>query len=98
MRGVTTPTPETLRILCSKFPLDLRVEGITISPTDFQPQRSRPKRPEQLSLSLTEALLSIPQEQLKVKVLKRGSQSIDLKVTIDFRRIAMKPKRVNGRT
>jgi transcriptional regulator with XRE-family HTH domain len=98
MRGKATPTPETLRILCSALPLELDVEGIVISAGDFPTRKSRSTTHEQLSLSLTDAILSIPKEHLRVEVLKRRSQSIDLKVSIDFASHPKGPKQAKGRT
>jgi transcriptional regulator with XRE-family HTH domain len=98
MNGKATPTPETLRILCSKLPLNLNIEGIAISASDFRPRKSRSITNEQLALSLSDAILTIPQEHLKIQVLNRRSQSIDLKVTIDFASIPRIPKSAKRQT
>jgi len=98
LRAKATPTPETLRILCSALQFELDIEGIDISANDFQARKSRSTKQEQLSLSLTDAILSIPKEHLRVEVLKRRSQSIELKVSIDFASQPRTPKRAKGQT
>jgi transcriptional regulator with XRE-family HTH domain len=95
-KGEATPTPETLRKLCSGLPLDLNILGAIISAGDLPGRRSRQAREQQLSLSLTDAILFVPQKHLKVQVLERRSQSIDLKVSIDFTP-ARSPKAAKGR-
>ena len=82
-KGEATPTPETLRKLCSGLQLNLNILGAIISASDPPARRSRTSA-DQLSLSLSDAISLVPQEHLQIKVLKRRSQSIQLKVSIDF--------------
>jgi transcriptional regulator with XRE-family HTH domain len=89
--GRATPTPETLRKLCSGLPLDLNILGAIISASDLPAKRSRSKK-EQLSLSLADAILFVPQEHLRIEVLERKSQSIELKVSIDFAPLKRPPR------
>ena len=78
-----TPGSETLRRLCSALSLRLDIEGavVTGQPTESDPLGAQAV-PEQMSLF--RAISSVDQSQLRVEVLSRGSQSMDLKVSIDF--------------
>ncbi|SRR6266702_531119 len=85
--GKATPTPETLRKLCTNLKLPpLDIEGAVISLSDIRSRKARPdlKNDQQLSLSLSEAIFTVPQENLHVTVLRRSSRSIDLKVSVKF--------------
>ena len=99
MRGRATPTPETLRILCAKLRLRLDVEGAIITASDLPIRNNRRMRQLSLPLALTDAIFSVNSDQLQVEVLKRRRQSIDLKITIDFKSKSSKGnKRITGRT
>jgi len=90
-----TPTPETLRVLCSALKISLKIEGAVISPDDLRP--SEPiRRNVQLPLALQDAISSVQSERLQVHVLKRRASSIDLKVTIDFDQQRRKSVRKTG--
>lgn len=85
--GKATPTPATLRKLCVNLNLlSLDIEGAVISLSDVRPMkaRSKAKNQKQLALSLSEAIFTVPEENLHVAVLKRNSTSIDLKVSVKF--------------
>lgn len=98
LRGDATPTPETLRKLCAGLNLRFDIEGAIISASDLPANPTRRKKSEeQLSLSLTDAILSVDPGQLRVVVLKRKSQSIDLKVSIDFAPEKRPPKLAKAR-
>jgi transcriptional regulator with XRE-family HTH domain len=97
-KGEATPTPETLRKLCAGLQLDLNVLGAIISASDLPARQPRATKEQQLSLSLTEAILLVPEEHLRIKVLRRKSQSIDLKVSIDFAPLKHPPRGAKGRT
>lgn len=100
LEGKTTPTPETLRKLCMNLKMpSLDIEGAVISLSDIRPRKAHPnpKNDQQLSLSLSEALFTVPQENLHVKVLRRSSRSIDLKVSVKFGPISSTSRRANGR-
>lgn len=91
-KGEATPTPETLRKLCSGLQLNLNILGAIISASDPPARRSRTNADQQLLLSLSDAILLVPQEHLQIRVLKRRSQSIELKVSIDFSPARKPPK------
>jgi transcriptional regulator with XRE-family HTH domain len=96
MRGEATPTPETLRKLCSGLQLDLNILGAIISASDLPARPARPNKNEQLPLSLAEAISFIPEEHMSVVLLKSRGQLIELKVSIDFSNQPKAPKRVKG--
>ena len=98
--GKATPTPETLRKLCTNLKLPpLDIEGAVISLSDIRLRKARPdpKNDKQLSLSLSEAIFTVPQENLHVRVLRRSSRSIDLKVSVKFGPISSSSRRSNVR-
>jgi transcriptional regulator with XRE-family HTH domain len=95
-KGEATPTPETLRKLCSGLQLDLNILGAIISANDLPARRPPPNRGQQLPLSLAEVIQTIPAERLQVEILTRKTQSIDLKVTINFTRQPKLPKGAKG--
>jgi transcriptional regulator with XRE-family HTH domain len=83
-QGKAVPTPETLQRLCAKLKLHLEVEGVVISGSDLPARQRERTRAIQLPLALTEAISAVEAQNLQIQVLKRRSQSIDLKVTISF--------------
>ena len=98
--GKATPTPATLRKLCMNLKLlPLDIEGAVISLSDIRSPKARPdlKNDQQLSLSLSEAIFTVPQENLHVTVIRRGSRSIDLKVSLKFGPIPSSSRRPKGR-
>jgi len=97
LKKEATPTPETLRILCAKLRLRLDIEGAIISASDFRNRRSRPEKQDQLSLSLSDVISSVDPKHLRVEVLNRKSQSIELKVSIEFSPPRKGPKRSKSR-
>ncbi len=97
MKGEATPTPETLRKLCSGLKLDLNILGAIISASDLPARQARPNKNEQLPLSLAEAISFIPGEHLKIVVSKSRGQLIELKVTIDFSQTSKAPIGTKGR-
>lgn len=78
-------------------PLD--IEGAVISLSDIRPRNAHPdlKKDQQLSLSLSEALFTVLQENMQVTVLRRGPQSIDLKVSVKFGPISSTSQRMKAR-
>jgi len=98
--GKATPTPETLRKLCTNLKLPpLDIEGAVISLSDIRSQKARRglKNDQQLSLSLSEAIFTVPKENLHVTVLRRSSRSIDLKVSVKFGPISSSSRLPKGR-
>ena len=77
-----TPSAETLRLLLSALNLDLNIEGATVSSANF-PTRKRPRRAIS-QRDLFSAISSVSNSQLKVRVVRKGPDSMDLKVTISF--------------
>jgi transcriptional regulator with XRE-family HTH domain len=96
-RGEATPTPETLRKLCAALKLRFEIEGVVISASDIPSRRRQQTQEIQLPLALTEAISAVDAQNLQIQVLKRGSQSIDLKVTIAFSVPGKGPKRASRR-
>ncbi|MGP8173843.1 MAG: hypothetical protein ACLP7O_04765 [Terracidiphilus sp.] len=78
-----TPSSAILGRACVIWPeLSFSVEGIKLDSTSFktpQPQSSSPTQ-----MLLFDAISEVDNRQLEVKVLKKGVNSIDLKVSIDF--------------
>ena len=83
-RGKAVPTPETLQKLCAKLKLHLEIEGVVISGSTLPTRQHERTKAVQLPLVLTEAISAVDAQNLQIQVLKRRSQSIDLKVTIAF--------------
>ncbi len=75
-----TPSAETLRILCAGLKLRLDIEGAIVSANDPMPQQTQSAE----QLTLFEAISSVDSKQLRVELVNRGSQSMELKVSIDF--------------
>jgi len=75
-----TPSAESLRILCAGLKLQLDIEGAIVSATDPVPHQVHPAE----QLTLFEAISSVDSKQLRIDVLNRGSQSMELRVSIDF--------------
>jgi transcriptional regulator with XRE-family HTH domain len=80
MREKATPSSETLRLLCTTLNMKLDIEGAIVSPTGAEPVN--PAAPEQMNLF--EAISAVQDQQLKVEILNRGEQSMELKVSISF--------------
>jgi transcriptional regulator with XRE-family HTH domain len=80
LREKATPSAETLRILCAGLKLQLEIEGAIVSASDPIPHRTEPAP----QLTLFEAISSVDSKHLTVDLLKRGDQSMELKISIDF--------------
>jgi transcriptional regulator with XRE-family HTH domain len=80
--GNATPTPETLRKLCAGLNLRFDIEGAIISASDLPANPIRRKKSgEQLSLSLTDAILSVDPGQLRDGYLAGSSRSARVSAT-----------------
>lgn len=77
-----TPSAETLRLLLSVLNLELDIDGAVVSSANF-PERKSP-RPASAQRDLFSAISNMSERALKVQVLRKGSSSMDLKVTISF--------------
>jgi transcriptional regulator with XRE-family HTH domain len=97
-QGKAVPTPETLQRLCAKLKLHLEVEGVIISGSVLPARQREQKKAIQLPLALTEAISAVDAQNLQIQVLKRRSESIDLKVTIAFTVPEKGPKRSSRQT
>ena|ERR1039458_8639383 len=79
-----TPNSSILSRAFAIWPeLSLDVEGIKLNSDSFksaQPERSSP-----LQMLLFDAISEVDNQQLDVRVLKKGVHSIELQVSIDFR-------------
>ena len=79
-----TPSSAVLGRACAIWPqLSFEVEGIKLNSSNFktpQPESSSP-----IQMLLFDAISEVENRQLEVKVLKKCVNSIDLKVSIDFR-------------
>src|SRR5579884_2679416 len=84
LEAKTTPTQDTLRRVCINLQIPyLDVKGVKVPIADL-PKRKPRAVPQQLPLSLTDAILTVAKEHLEIEVLKKRSGAIDLKVTINF--------------
>lgn len=84
LEGEATPTQDTLRRICTNLQIPhLDVNGVRIVTSDL-PKRKPRSVPQQLSLSLSDAILTVAKRHLEVEVLKKRTGGIDLKVSINF--------------
>lgn len=81
-----TPGSEILRRICLQWNVAFDVEGAVTDSSSFRSPRPTVPPPEQMSLP--DALSYMDNQQLSVKVLKKGPKSIDLQVSIDFQRVS----------
>jgi hypothetical protein len=79
-----TPGSEVLRRACLLWNLSFEVEGTVVNSSSFRQLAPQPPRPVQLSLP--KAISEMKNQQLTVKVLRKGPTSVDLEVSIDFKR------------
>jgi hypothetical protein len=78
-----TPNSALLSRVFANWPeLSLKVEGIELKSSDYRPTGPQLSLP--LQLTLFDAISEVDNQQLEVEVLRKGVQSIDLKVSIDF--------------
>lgn len=79
-----TPSSAVLGRACAIWPLlSFDVEGIKLNSSNFKTPKPESSSPVQMLLF--DAISEVENQQLDVKVLKKGVSSIDLKVSIDFR-------------
>ena len=79
-----TPSSAILGRACALWPpLSFRVDEITMDSSSFR--SPDPESPSPVQMSLFDAISVVDNRQLEVQVLKKGVDSIDLKVSIDFR-------------
>jgi hypothetical protein len=79
----TTPGSEILRRACSLWALQLNLDGFKIGPDQFSS-----KQPFLASrqLSLFDAITDMDQKKIGIELIRKGLDSIDLKVSIKFNR------------
>jgi hypothetical protein len=84
-----TPSSAVLGHACAIWPqLSFDVEGIKLNSSNFKPPQ--PQSASAVQMSLFDAISEVENQQLDVKVIKKGVHSIDLKVSIDFRSTSVK--------
>jgi transcriptional regulator with XRE-family HTH domain len=86
IRHKATPGPEILRRACTELNLALELGGFRLDAGGFPKAQKALPVPEQTSIF--DAISEVANEQLNVKVLRKGAHSIDLKVSIDFKRVS----------
>ena len=84
-----TPSSAILGRACAIWPqLSFNVEGIALDSSNFK--TLQPQSASAIQMLLFDAISEVENQQLDVKVLKKGVHSIDLKVSIDFRSAGVK--------
>jgi hypothetical protein len=84
-----TPSSVILGRACAIWPhLSFNVDGIALDSSNFRTPQPHSVPPKQLSLF--DAISEVDNKQLEIMVLKRGVNSIDLKVSIDFSSVRLK--------
>jgi len=79
-----TPSSAILGRACAIWPkLCFKVEGMVLNSNNFKTMEPPPTSP--IQMTLFDAISVVENQQLDVRVLKKGVHSIDLKVSIDFR-------------
>ena len=81
-----TPGPDILRRACDTWKLVLEIEHTTIDASSFSAHLGPRLEPQQISLF--RALTLVEDKQLKVEVMKKSADTLDLKVSIYFKRKA----------
>lgn len=85
LKEKATPSAELVRRAIKAWNLKMDVDGYVVSESSYIQKSSGPIAAEPLQLSLlSEALDSINDENVKVKIVQRIGDSIALKVNIDF--------------
>jgi hypothetical protein len=84
IRRKATPSSAILAHACAIWPkLSFNVEGMILNSNNLK--NPQPQSAPAVQMTLFDAISEIENQQLDVKVLKKGVHSIDLKVSIDFR-------------
>src|SRR5436305_10472486 len=85
-----TPGAEVVRRVCQLFKLSLNVKGQIVSESSYRKtSRERPQNVPPLQLPLLpDAIRALNNEQLEIEVLNKIGDSVDLKVRINFSKLA----------
>ena len=85
-----TPSAEVVRRVCQLFKLSLNVKGQIVSESSYaKASRDRPHNAPALQLPLLpDAIRMLKNEQLKIEVLDKIGDSVDLKIRINFSKVA----------
>lgn len=82
-----TPSGEVVRRACKRWGLTLNVEGHVVSEKSYPPQSPGPVPAHALQLPLLpDALDSLKDSHLKVRIVRKLADSVELEVKIDFGR------------
>jgi transcriptional regulator with XRE-family HTH domain len=85
LRERATPSAEIIRRACQKWSLSLDVNGNIVSESSFPQEHRGPLSAPPLQLwLLPDALDSLNNENVKVKIARKLSDSVDLEVRIEF--------------
>lgn len=82
LKQKATPGPDVIRRACEIWSLVLEVEGTTTKASSFPVRTLRKVEGQQASLF--EALKAFDDRQLRIQVLRKSADSLELKVSIDF--------------
>jgi hypothetical protein len=85
LREKATPGSEILRRACLLYNLKLDVGWQTLDSGSFR--NPKPQAAPPVQLTIFDAISEVVDRQLEVKVLRKGVHSIDLKVSIDFKKV-----------
>jgi transcriptional regulator with XRE-family HTH domain len=87
LKEKTTPSAEIMRRICQRWNLTLNIEGNIVSESSYSSHQSSPIMAPPLQLSLLpDAIDSLRDEDVRVKIVRKIGDSIDLEVKIDFKR------------
>lgn len=87
LKQKATPSGEIVRRICERWNISLNVEGMVVAESTYRKRVSGPVQAPPLQLPLLPAAIdSLENKDLKVKIVKKVEDAIELKVSIDFRR------------
>jgi transcriptional regulator with XRE-family HTH domain len=87
LKEQATPSAEIVRRACKEWSLSLNIEGNLVSQGSYRDPAAGPAPAPPLQLSLLpDALDSLKDENVKVKIAKKLGEAIHLEVRIDFAR------------
>jgi len=85
LKEKATPSAEVVRKVCKQWALSLDVNGNIVSEASFALQDTGPVSVPPLQLRLLpDALDSLNDENIKVKIARKVGESVDLEVRIEF--------------
>lgn len=87
LKEKATPSAEIIRRVCKRWGLTLSVEGLVISEKSYGARRSGPAPAPALQLPLLpDAIDSLQNKNLQVKIARKVGDLIELELKIDFGR------------